>query len=242
MDEKLALVCAGLSQEVYGDVAMAGFKEFPDIKVAFFESEDSRITDTQVAVFQNLESKEIYIVFRGSDKGVDWMNNFQMRQQIYPYGDPDETDVRFHNGFMTAYRSVRDRVLAEVRKYPDFDITVTGHSLGGAVATIAALDVQYNITQHTGQSIQVYSFGAPRVGNSALVESFQRRVPKNYRFVYGWDIVTYIPRVWQGYEHVPEEYRLGSRWTWRVISRRFDDHKIANYIKALAAKIGMTLT
>ncbi|NER80617.1 MAG: lipase family protein [Leptolyngbya sp. SIO1D8] len=239
LDKKLALTCARLSRAVYTDFDSVQFEDLPGSKAIFLESEDEGKTDTQVAVLQLPETQELYIVFRGTDHGVDWMNNFQFRQQIYPYvyGDESGTDVRFHRGFMAAYLSIRDYLQAEVRKYPNSPITITGHSLGGAVATIAALDLQYNITQHTGQSIQLYTFGAPRVGNSALINSFRQRVPKSYRFVYGWDIVTRIPRAWQGYDHVPEEQRLGNRWTWKIVSRRFKDHEIINYIEALEKSV-----
>ena len=236
MDEQLAWICVRLSSEVYRDFASIRFDSVPGTTITLIESQDAGVTDTQVAILHKPETQELYVVFRGSDKSIDWINNFQFRQQIYPYGDESTTDVRFHRGFMNAYFSVRDRLQAEIRQYPDHSITLTGHSLGGAVATIAALDLQYNITQHTGQAIRLYTFGSPRVGNAALVNSFRQRVPQSYRFVYGWDIVSRVPRAWQRYGDVPQEYRLGSRWTWKVISRRFKDHAISNYISALEAK------
>ena len=203
LDYDVAYACARLSQEVYMDFASIKFESLPGVDATLIESEKIGETDTQVALLHKAKTQDLYIVFRGSEKSIDWINNFQFRQQIYPYGDPAETDVRFHWGFMNAYFAVRDRLLKEVKQYPDCAIAVTGHSLGGALATIAALDLQYNITQHTGQSIELYTYGAPRVGNAALVNSFRKRVTESYRFVYGWDIVTRVPRVWQGFEHVP---------------------------------------
>jgi predicted lipase len=237
VDYKLALLCARLSQEVYLDFKSIKFDSMPGVSVQTIESKDAGQTDTQAAILINTDTQDLYIVFRGTEKGIDWINNFQIRQQIYPYGDESSTDVRFHRGFMLAYFAVRDRLLEAVRDLPNYTITTTGHSLGGALATIAALDVQYNITQHTGQAIRAYTFGAPRVGNSALVNSFRQRVPDSHRFVYGWDIVTRVPRLWQGFEHVPELYQLGGLWTWQVVSRRFTDHDIENYILALQAKL-----
>ncbi|TVP67959.1 MAG: hypothetical protein EA342_07320 [Leptolyngbya sp. LCM1.Bin17] len=83
---------------------------------------------------------------------------------------------------------------------------------------------------------EVYSFGAPRVGNQAMVDSYNRRIPLSYRFVNGWDIVTRIPREWQGFAHVDTAYPLGSRLTWQVVSRRFSDHAITAYIAELEAE------
>jgi triacylglycerol lipase len=237
LDYQLALLCARLSQEVYRDFATLEFANLPGVATKLIESQDEGHTDTQAALLNDAAGRTIYLVFRGTEKGIDWISNFQLRQQIYPYGDESTTDVRFHRGFMEAYFAVRDRLLAAVHQAPEHAIVVTGHSLGGALATIAALDVQFNITQHTGQNISVYTFGAPRVGNPALVNSFRQRVPQSYRFVYGWDIVTRVPRIWQGFEHVPEQQALGTLWTWQMVSRRFKDHYLDNYIRALEEQV-----
>lgn len=234
LDQTLALICARLSKEIYAEFPSVKFSNFPDIESILLESIDPEENDTQAAIICEPNTGRIYIVFRGTDKNIDWITNLRFRQQIYPYGDTRDTRVRFHRGFMAAYFSVRDELQAKVREYPEASLIITGHSLGGAIATIAALDLQYNITQHTHQPIQLYTFGAPRVGNRALVESFQRRVHQSYRFVNGWDLVTRVPRLWQGYAHVPEAYLLGSRWTWRMVSRRIKDHYMTSYLEALA--------
>lgn len=237
LDNDVALLCARLSKEIYQGFDEIVFDSIPGGEATLIESDDAGQTDTQAAVIYMPTAQSVYLVFRGTEKEIDWINNFQFRQQIYPYGDASDTDVRFHRGFMMAYFAVRDRLLEVVRAFPQAPLTVTGHSLGGAIATIAALDVQYNITQHTGQPIVLYTYGAPRVGNDAMVESFARRVPNSYRYVYGWDLIARIPRVWQEYRHVPELQQLGSRWTWRVVSRRFSDHDIDNYIAALEDQV-----
>jgi len=236
-NDEVALLCAQLSREIYEGFDEIVFDTIPGSEATLIESQDEGQTDTQAAVLYVPTTQAIYIVFRGTEKGIDWINNFQFRQQVYPYGDDATTDVRFHRGFMQAYFAVRDRLLKVVQAFPQAPLTMTGHSLGGAIATIAALDVQYNITQHTGQTVDLYTFGAPRVGNAALVNSFRQRVPSSYRFVYGWDVITRVPRFWQGYEHVPELQALGSRWTWQVLSRRFTDHRIDNYITALKRQV-----
>lgn len=236
LDQTLALICARLSKEIYAEFPSIKFSHFPDIEATLLESINPEESDTQAAMICEPDTGRIYVVFRGTDKGIDWITNLRFRQKVYPYGDTSDTGVRFHRGFMAAYFAVRDALLAKAKAYPEASLIVTGHSLGGAIATIAALDLQYNLVQHTNQPIQLYTFGAPRVGNSALVESFRRRVPQSYRFVNGWDLITRVPRFWQGYAHVPEEQFLGSRWTWRMISRRIKDHYMDSYLKALAQK------
>jgi triacylglycerol lipase len=239
VDYTLALRCARLCQEIYRDFSGLRFSAYPDIEPVFVESQDNGLTDTQVAVLDQLNSDRLYIVFRGSDKSIDWMNNFQFRQQIYPYSDGN-TEVKFHRGFMEAYFAVRQPLLEAMDKFQGQQAIVTGHSLGGALATIAALDIQYNLGQKRGLRFAVHTFGAPRAGNRAMVDSYNGRIPDSYRFIYGRDVVTRIPRSWQGFDHVDTAIHLGSRWTWNVLSSRVRDHSIDAYIAGLEAEIAAT--
>lgn len=50
-----------------------------------------------------------------------------------------------------------------VRQYPDYGIIFTGHSLGGAIAAIAALE--YISNKPATINIKVYTLGQPRIGN-----------------------------------------------------------------------------
>lgn len=235
VDYALALTCARLCQEIYRDFSGLRFSAYPDVEPIFIESQDSGFTDTQVAVLNKLNSDRLYVIFRGSDKSIDWINNFQFRQQIYPYGDGN-SEVKFHQGFMSAYWAVRDRLLDVMANFEGQHLIVTGHSLGGALATIATLDLQYNLGRANDLSFVIHTFGSPRTGNQALADSFNRRVPNSYRFIYGWDIVTRVPREWQGFAHVDKAIALGNLWTWQVLSRRFSDHAIDNYVSALEEK------
>lgn len=251
VDYGMALRCARLSQQVYVPFVDGEnpFTEFPNAKLTLIEGNEQRLsgdqaaqmgeiassvaTDTQAALVLDEPSGTLYVVFRGSNQTTDWVNNILFRQQIYPYGD-GSSDVRFHRGFMAAYFAVRSAVLAACEAVEVNRIICVGHSLGGALATIAALDIQYNITSRKQEGIANYTYGSPRVGNQAMVESYNRRVPDSHRFVYGWDVVTRIPRVWQGYTHVDQEVLLGSLWSWRLFSRRVQDHAIQAYIEAIA--------
>ncbi|CAA9587170.1 hypothetical protein AVDCRST_MAG81-4429 [uncultured Synechococcales cyanobacterium] len=154
----------------------------------------------------------------------------QTREQIYPYTGESRSGAQMHQGFATAYLSVREKIHDYLKNHAASSVTITGHSLGGALATLCAVDVQYNFPN---VAISIYTFGAPRVGNAGFRDSFNRRVPSTYRFVYGMDIVPALPRPWQGHQHVDTAYRLGPRFSLNFLSRRFQDHKIANYITAL---------
>jgi len=154
----------------------------------------------------------------------------QDREQIYPYTGESRSGAQMHRGFAAAYISVREEIHNYLKNHAAKSVIVTGHSLGGALATLCAVDIQYNFSN---VAINIYTFGAPRVGNDGFRESFNRRVPNSYRFVYGMDMVSALPRPWQGYHHVDTEYGLGPRFNLNFLSRRFKDHELANYITAL---------
>lgn len=247
MDYSKAFNCALLSQEVYRNFSGLQFSGFPAITPEFIDQPN---TDTQCAIVLEAAGKSIYIAFRGSEKRMDWDTNLnfgqaafefqqevvrkqivQNREQVYPYAGESRSNAKMHQGFTAAYLSVRNQIHDYLRTHPVSNVTLTGHSLGGALATLCAVDVQYNFSNQV--AIEVYTFGSPRVGNDGFRESFNRRVPDSYRFVYGMDMVAALPRPWQGYRHVDAEHRLGPRLSINFLSRRVKDHEIQNYIAAL---------
>mgnify|MGYP002777086817 CR=1 FL=1 len=251
MDYSKAIQCAILSREVYQEFSQLTFSAFPTLKPILIEQTE---TDTQCAIL--LEKDTLYIVFRGSEKALDWDTNFNFKQevfefkqeviqeqivrdreQIYPYPDKSRSGAKMHRGFTTAFLSVRDRIHDAIKQHPAPNVIVTGHSLGGALATLCAVDLQFNFSEQC--AIEVYTFGAPRVGNSGFTKSFDRRVPTSYRIINGMDIVPNLPRWWQSYRHVDREYRLGKRFSLKFLSQRFIDHKIEHYIAALKKKAGL---
>lgn len=247
IDYTKALKCAILSQEIYQDFEQIQFSEFPDVTPELI---DHAGTDTQCTILLDDRDDSLYIVFRGSNSPIDWDHNFdfeqdvvnfereiirdrviQNQQQIYPYDQESRSRVRMHHGFSRCYLSIRPKIHNYLQHHTVSNVTVAGHSLGGALATLCAVDIQYNFSDRI--AIDVYTFGAPKVGGDSFRKSFNRRVPNSYRFVYGMDIVPALPRIWQGYRHINTENRLGKRLSLKFISQRFKDHVITNYVTAL---------
>jgi pimeloyl-ACP methyl ester carboxylesterase len=111
-----------------------------------------------------------------------------------------------------AYVRIRERLLKAtfnlIEQHPDYQIVFVGHSLGGALATLAAVDFQDRYGY--GDRISIYTFGSPRVGNpgwARYVDSlpFGNRM---YRIVHRGDPVAHLPPNFLGYEHSSQMYSI----------------------------------
>lgn len=263
MDYKIAWQCATLSQEVYQDFSDITFREWPGVTPTLIDTQDA--TDTQLAILEDAEKKIAVIVFRGSQGEKDWETNLQLSQSEYQWSKeekkayktqmkqvsesvskqeelvyPDkysqsQNPVKMHRGFVRAYLSVRERIHDHVKNSGATQYRITGHSLGGAIAKLCAIDLQYNFSDKI--SVEAYSFGSPRVGNKAFTESYNRRVPDTWRVVNGWDAVVGLPVPWQGYRHVDKPLKMARRVTWRILFGSFEDHRISSYIKELRSRM-----
>jgi len=88
---------------------------------------------------------------------------------------------------------------------------VTGHSLGAANATVAAL-----LCEQSGMRVSgLYNYGSPRVGDAEFAARFRESFPGNsgreyHRFVNERDLVTHVPPEPFGYRHVGAAHHIGA--------------------------------
>ncbi len=160
----------------------------------FTESSFIDINETQGFVCS--DSNNIIISYRGSEKKVkDWLRNFDIESiATEGYG-------KVHKGFYEAYHETKNQLRNALEQAkqdnPSKGIWITGHSLGGAIATIAAAELFSTEKIHG-----VYTYGQPKLGRSALQNLIEDELPdKFFRFVCGKDIVTKIP---PNFKHVGE--------------------------------------
>lgn len=125
------------------------------------------------------------LVFRGTDSNRDYVTDFE--SGILPW---DRNEIGVHKGFRKALDSVWDEVEKELSELV-CPIFYTGHSLGGALATLAA-------SRYRPQA--VYTYGSPRVGNDAFVRSLQT-LPI-HRVVDNKDAAASLPPEVLGFRHV----------------------------------------
>ncbi|GLC67731.1 hypothetical protein PLESTF_000599600 [Pleodorina starrii] len=208
--------------------AMGGGGGADDLSpVMFLECWD---TDTQVWMFRNVAKRSLVIAFRGTEKVRDWLTNFQFAgEKPYdlvakrPKTAPGGAEVLVHSGFLSAYKSVRKASNALIRTLtggfaqpPDraWRLLVTGHSLGGALATLAAYDLAVQRWEYEQEAkrpshvaLELYSWGCPRVGNKAFAEDFRALLPSAWRFTNRLDVVTSLPP-WDSFFHIGTAVQL----------------------------------
>ncbi|KAG1829659.1 Alpha/Beta hydrolase protein [Suillus variegatus] len=128
------------------------------------------ITGTQGFIARDDTRKELVVAFRGSREiSSAIIDTSLLLSPLRGPGLPENTDAHVHTGFLYAFRSVGDRVLNVLREqfkeFPQYDVTVSGHSLGGAIASIAALSIR-NSFPHA--ALRLFTFGQPRTGDQFI--------------------------------------------------------------------------
>lgn len=107
------------------------------------------------------------------------------------------SEGKVHAGFLEAYTEVAEEIVKSLvdSNQDKWPLYITGHSLGGALATVATRELE--TTGGVGDQIAAcYTFGSPRVGNRKYEDTI--KVPI-YRVVHSTDVVTLVPSV--GYTH-----------------------------------------
>jgi hypothetical protein len=88
--------------------------------------------------------------------------------------------------------------------YPSAKIFVTGHSLGGALAVLAAVDLKKNFYPRTYMIL--YTYGQPRVGNEAFSDFIFSQLDGYYvRVTHYDDAVAHLPPRIKGFKHAGNE-------------------------------------
>jgi triacylglycerol lipase len=129
------------------------------------------------------------VAFAGTDPVVlaDWVADFDIRPHL-------GTTQGFFLALRDAMPMIRTLVVGAHKP-----VFVTGHSLGGALAVLAAQDLAMN-----GATVKaVYTYGMPRPGDAAFGATYDARLgPVTYRLVHGEDIVPTVAPSFLGFRHV----------------------------------------
>lgn len=136
--------------------------------------------------------KHNIIIFRGTQRTIEWVLNINA---VYP----TKTKVAslsagtIHPGFSTIYSNISAQTLEIAKNLnPSVPCYLSGHSLGAAIATLAAIDIAVNIPRLKKQ-VQLYTYASPRVGDPVFAREHNRSIPNSYRVVNLADAITLVP-------------------------------------------------
>ena len=172
-----------------------------------------------------------FLVFRGTEYCRKDIFTDLKFFKISPYYDQS---IKLHTGFYNCY--INDKTNLKLREHCKtlYELVITGHSLGGAMATICAFDLA---RLYPYLKIKVITFGSPRVGNKNFFKSYNSLENiTHYRYETTYDPIPRIP--YFGYYHVglgiichedcfqfvyKDRNSIFSKWI-------IKDHYIKNYI------------
>lgn len=192
---------ARLSKEVYKKISDRNVAPDEDAILKSLKSDDDGFksvtgiskNSAQAALIEH--ESYFCMVFRGTDETLDWLDNIN----AFPV---QEIFGKFHRGFWNSTNDVWETLfkkykqLSSIKKRPLF---LTGHSLGGAMASIAAAKLIHEDLPF----IAVYTFGQPRAIERETSRLFNVECKSRYfRFHNNNDIVTRVPARLMGYSHV----------------------------------------
>ncbi|KAH9484947.1 putative feruloyl esterase A [Psilocybe cubensis] len=170
------------------------------------------VSGTQGFVARDDSRKEIVIAFRGTGELKDAFVDLQiiMKPLQITGLTTSVSGAQAHTGFQYAYNVAASTVLktvkAQAAAYPTYTIVVTGHSLGGAVAALAAVSIKAAVNPKAG--LKLYTYGQPRTGNAAFATYVENTIGVNniFRAVHTYDGVPTILFKELGYRHFATEY------------------------------------
>ncbi|XP_074282915.1 phospholipase A1-Igamma1, chloroplastic-like [Silene latifolia] len=202
-----------------------------------------------VAVSDDDESRrigrrDIVVVWRGTVSASEWYEDFQNDLEGFGFGD-----AKVVQGFLSIYASkcnssrynkssASEQVMEELAKLINFyqkrgeevSITITGHSLGGALALLNAYEAAATFAD---VHVSVISFAAPRVGNSAFRDELQELGVKTLRVVLKQDVIPCMPgTVFNECLQNFEEIAGGLEWVYTHVGVELKlDGRVSPYLK-----------
>ncbi len=224
------------------EIAQVSYQAIDIVKQTMCDQGFDRFTcfdrdDTQAFLVGNAE--KLVLIFRGTEpENVrDWMTSGQLAKVKACGG---KVHLGFWEGCQDVWSDVESEVQRIRRQYPAVPLLVTGHSLGGALALLAAAQLQMCGHQVDG----IYTFGCPRIGDRNFAMQYNRRLYDcTFRLVNHRDIVPQLPPVELSYTHVGQliyfdatgvrrisPYPQDNQFDW---AESFHDHSLDAYKKSL---------
>ena len=148
------------------------------------------------------------LAFRGSHTWKNWLANFDAG--LVPTDICE--DCNAWHGFWLAWLEARDEIKSTFRRIaaqqPQNRAIVVGHSLGGAIADLAAADLR-----NGGIPTDLYTYGAPRIGGQPIsdyITNTPAQKGSTYRVTHSDDPVPRVPPQNWGFYDIGPEYWISA--------------------------------
>jgi len=185
---------ANLSLDYVARISRAGrhrYQRYPIVSpplhrtVKLFNPPDSDSSPTFGIAWDHPDSPNTLVfAFRATTTGPEIRDDMETWQVRWSDGQmpvemedllPDSSVGMVHHGFYDRYVIYREAFLDTVKEHGCTDVLVTGHSLGGAVATLLCYDLGSSTDPRLAKVERVagYVFGTPRVGNLHFDQAFR---------------------------------------------------------------------
>jgi len=173
--------------------------------------------DSDLQAFVAINQSTVHLVFRGTEKhctNPSWWLCPDLKHDldaihVYPFGNYPMAGV--HQGFYDAVMTLMEGELTGVisqaiQECPGCPFHISGHSLGGAMATAFVIALQ-NISIVGDIVIErVVTFGSPRVFTPDMTELYESYIATTWRVTHDNDCYVHMPFETDGYWHVTQEF------------------------------------
>jgi hypothetical protein len=165
-------------------------------------------------VLQLAAGGDVIVAIRGTEGIHEWINDAEFLMVPCPFlAGAGHTEDGFTAMYLSMTTSLDPTCPSLVKTLaslafprPVTSLTITGHSLGAAIATLLALDVAAN-TQYKNPT--VYTYASPRTGGPNFAATYNQVVPDTYRIAGRLDLVPKLPLP-PLYEHVLGLFEINS--------------------------------
>ncbi|KAG2235795.1 hypothetical protein INT48_001021 [Thamnidium elegans] len=203
-------------------------KYVPDGKLLVTFS--SILADTNGFVLRSDVQKTIHLVFRGTNSIRSAITDLVFTQMNYP----PVSGAKVHTGFYASFKEVLSSyfpvVQAQLTAYPSYKVVISGHSLGGAQALLAGMDLYQRDKRFTPKNLSIYTVGCPRVGNPSFAYYVDSTGIPFSRSVNDRDIVPHLPPQAFGFLHPGVESWIKSSSNVRICTSNIETDSCSNSI------------
>lgn len=150
-------------------------------------------------VAQSTATNQIIVAIRGTVFIVEWLIDFEIGMTPFVIPGSGSVEDGFYSVFSTLTFvdpnmnpfSLQDCLVNAVNTNPGVQIVIAGHSLGGPIASMLALQSACQ-SSAVKSATTVYTFAAPAPGDETFADFYNANAPQTFRV---WNILDPVPTV-----------------------------------------------